>query len=108
MRLSPLDPLINLARCGISLAHFQASRYEEGFEIAKALVDMKPNAHSSGAYIINAIALGLTPEATGEAARLLKSEPALRVPFVYDIFPMRTEEMKAKVATALRKAGVPD
>ena len=108
MRLSPLDPLINIARCGISLAHFQASRYEEGFEIAKALVDMKPNAHSSGAYIINAIALGRTPEATAEAARLLKSEPALRVPFAHDIFPMRTEEMKAKVATALRKAGVPD
>ena len=108
MRLSPLDPLINLARCGISLAHFQASRYEEGFEIAKALVDMKPNAHSSGAYIINAIALGRTPEATAEAARLLKSEPALRVPFAHDIFPMRTEEMNAKVATALRKAGVPD
>ena len=90
------------------LAHFQASRYEEGFEIAKALVDIGPSAHSSSAYIINAIALGRKPEATAVAARLLKSEPAFRVPFARDIFPMRTEEMKAKVATALREAGVPN
>lgn len=30
-----------------------------------------------------------TPEATAEAARLLKSEPAFRVPFAREIFPMR-------------------
>ena len=38
MRLTPWHPLINLARCGISLADFQASRYEERFEIASGSV----------------------------------------------------------------------
>ncbi|MGH6715546.1 MAG: adenylate/guanylate cyclase domain-containing protein, partial [Bradyrhizobium sp.] len=108
VRLSPLDPLINLARCGICFAHFQASRYEEGFEMAKTLIQMEPSAHSAGAYIVNAIALGHIPEATAAAARLLEREPAFRVPFARDIFPMRTDEIKAKVAAALREAGVPD
>jgi adenylate cyclase len=108
IRLSPMDALINLARCGISFAHFQASRYDDGFEIAKTLVQMAPSAHSSGAYIVNAIALGRTPEATAAAARLLKRQPAFRVPFARNIFPMRTEEIKIKIAAALREAGVPD
>jgi adenylate cyclase len=108
MRLSPLDPLTNLARCGIAFACFQASRYEEGFEIAKTLVQMSPNAHSSGAFIVNAVSSGRVREAADEAVRLLEIEPAFRVSVGSDIFPMRSVEMQNKIAEALRKAGVPD
>jgi adenylate cyclase len=108
MRLSPLDPLINVARCGIAFACFQASRHEEGFEIVKKLVQGAPRAHSSGAFIINAISLGRVREASEAAVRLLKIEPAFRVAIARDIFPMRTAEMQDKIANALRDAGVPD
>jgi hypothetical protein len=41
------SPLTNLAHCGIAFACLQASRHEEGFELAKKLVQMAPRVHSS-------------------------------------------------------------
>jgi TolB-like protein/class 3 adenylate cyclase len=108
IRLSPLDPLTSLARCGIAFGCFQASRYEEGFEITKALAQMAPSAHSSGAFIINAVSSGRVREAAHAAARLLEIVPAFRVSVGSDIFPMRSAEMQNKIAEALRAAGVPD
>jgi adenylate cyclase len=106
MRLSPLDPLTDVARIGIAFACFQASRYEEGLEIARTLGD--PSAHSSGAFILNAVGLGRRQEAADTVAKLLKKEPTFRVSVASYIFPMRTTEMRDKIASALREAGVPD
>jgi tetratricopeptide (TPR) repeat protein len=109
MRLSPLDPLGGVAKCGIAFACFQASRYEEKLGIANKLVQTgAPNAHSFCAYIINAVSLGRPREAADVAARLQKDEPGFRVALASVIFPMRSADMQNKIAKALRDAGVPD
>src|SRR5216683_3308255 len=75
IRLSPLDPLRVRAWNGIAFALFSLGRYEEGFLSAKKAIQFLTEAHSMGAYIMNAVRAGHTLEAREAVDRLLSLQP---------------------------------
>src|SRR5260370_11832443 len=66
IRLSPLDQLRILAWNGSSFALFSLGRYEDGCATALKSMQVVKDAHTLGAYIVNAMGAGRTAEA-GEA-----------------------------------------
>ncbi|QPF87983.1 adenylate/guanylate cyclase domain-containing protein [Bradyrhizobium genosp. L] len=108
MRLSPLDPLRISAWIGTSHAFFWLGRYEEGCEAAKRSLRFNTNAHSLGAFIINAIRAGRTDEAHKAIARLLRVHPGFRTSHVSEAFPVRGAALRDQIGVALRDAGLPE
>jgi len=108
IRLSPLDPLRVRAWNGIAFAFFSLSRYEEGFVSANKAIQFLTEAHSMGAYIVNAVRTGHTLEAREAATRLLKLQPDFRASHAQKAFPIRSQETQDRIAAALREAGLPD
>jgi len=107
-RLSPLDPLIVGALYGSAFAYFLASRYEEGLEAATRAVQMAANVLSLAAVVVNAISLGRRVDAADAAAHLLNVDPTFRIGHVDYVFPMRSVDSRARIARALREAGLPE
>jgi adenylate cyclase len=108
MRLSPLDPLTVGALYGSAFAYFLASRYEEGLAAATRAIQMAANVLSLAAFIVNAISLGRSAEATGAAAHLLKIDPTFRVGQVDHVFPARSADARSRIEWALRESGLPE
>jgi adenylate cyclase len=108
MRLSPLDPLTVGALYGSAFAYFLASRYEEGFAAATRAIHMAANVLSLAAFIVNAISLGRSVEATEAAAHLLKVDPTFRIGQVDHVFPARSVDARSRIECALRKSGLPE
>jgi tetratricopeptide (TPR) repeat protein len=108
IKLSPLDPLRVWAWNGSSFAHFGLGNYEKGCTSAIKSLQFLTNAHTLGAYIINAVRAGYSVEAREAVARLLKLQPDFRASHGQEAFPMRLPEVRDRIATALRDAGVPD
>jgi adenylate cyclase len=108
MRLSPLDPLIVGALYGSAFAYFLVSRYEEGLAAATRAIQMAENVLSLAAFIVNAISLGRSIEATDAAAQLLKFDPTFRVGRVDHVFPARSADARSRIERALREAGLPE
>jgi TolB-like protein/class 3 adenylate cyclase len=107
IRLSPLDPLRGSAWNGSSFALFQLGRYQQGCEIAMKSIQIMANAHTLGAYIVNAIGAGLAADAEQAAGQLLKRQPGFRVSHASEAFPIRSAAERDRVASALREAGLP-
>jgi adenylate cyclase len=105
--LSPLDPLRVSAWNGSSFAFFCLGRYEDGCASAKKSIQVVADAHTLGAYIVNAIRAGRTSEAQEAAARLMKSQPDFRVVHAGEAFPTRSPDMRDQMIAALREAGLP-
>jgi TolB-like protein/class 3 adenylate cyclase len=108
IRLSPLDPLRISAWNGTSHGFFSLARYEEGCAAAMKSIQFSANAHSLGAFIINAVRAGRTGEARQAVSRLLKLQPGFRTSHVSEAFPIRWAERRDQIAAALRDAGLPD
>lgn len=108
MRLSPLDPLRISAWIGTSHAYFWLGRFEEGCEAARRSLRFNTNAHSLGAFIINAIRAGRTDEARKAIGRLLRIHPGFRTSHVSEAFPVRGAELRDQIGAALRDAGLPE
>ncbi len=108
MRLSPLDPLRISAWIGTSHAYFWLGRFEEGCEAARRSLRFNTNAHSLGAFIINAIRAGRSDEARKAIGRLLRIHPGFRTSHVSEAFPVRGAELRDQIGAALRDAGLPD
>ncbi len=108
IRLSPLDQLRSSAWNGSSFALFQLGRYQEGCETAMKSIQMMANAHTLGAYIVNAISAGRTADAEQAAGQLLKRQPGFRVLHAQEAFPVRSAAERDRIAAALRQAGLPD
>ena len=108
IRLSPLDPLRGRAWNGISLAHFCLGRHEEGCMSAMKSVQFLADAHNLGAYIANSMAAGRDPEARDAVGQLLNLHPDFRASHAQKVFPFRSREMRDRLTTALRDAGLPD
>jgi TolB-like protein len=108
IRLSPLDPLRVRAWNGIAFALFSLGRYEDGFLSAKKAIQFLAEAHSMGAYIVNAVRAGHALEAREAAARLLKLQPDFRASHSQKAFPIRSQETQGQIAAALRDAGLPE
>jgi tetratricopeptide (TPR) repeat protein len=108
IRLSPLDRLRVSAWIGISFAHFYLRNYEDGWASAMRSVQVVKDAHTLGAYIVNAIRAGRTGEAKEAAAQLLKLQPDFRASHSAEAFPTRILEIRERIIAALREAGVPE
>ena len=108
IRLSPLDPLRISAWNGTSHAFFSLSRYEEGCAVAMKSIQFDVNAHSLGAFIINAVRAGRTEEMQKAVSRLLKIQPGFRTSHVSEAYPVRWADRRDQIAAALHDAGLPD
>lgn len=108
IRLSPLDPLRVSAWIGMAHAYFWLERYEEGCKVARRSLRFNSNAHSLGAFIINAIRAGDAGEARKAIARLLRVHPGFRTSHVSEAFPVRDAALRDKIGAALRDAGLPE
>jgi TolB-like protein/class 3 adenylate cyclase len=107
IRLSPLDQLRSSAWNGSSFALFQLGRYQEGCETAVKSIQMMANAHTLGAYIVNAIGAGRTADAEQAAAQLLKRQPGFRTSHAQEAFPVRSASERDRITSSLRQAGLP-
>jgi TolB-like protein/class 3 adenylate cyclase/Flp pilus assembly protein TadD len=108
IRLSPLDPLRVGAWNGSAFALFSLGRYEEGCAVAAKSVQFAPNAHTLGAFIINAVRAGRNAEARTAVAQLLKLQPDFRSSHSSEAFPVRSTEMRDRMIAAFRDAGLPE
>jgi adenylate cyclase len=106
-QLNPLDPLTIGALYGSAFPQFLASRYEEGFAAATRAIQMAANVLSLAAFIVNAISLGRSAEATSAAAHLLKIDPTFRVGQVDHVSPARSADARSRIERALRESGLP-
>ncbi len=107
IRLSPLDPLRAGAWNGSSFAFFCLGRYEDGCVSATKSIQVVADAHTLGAYIVNAIRAGRTTEAQQAAARLLRAQPDFRATHAVEAFPTRSSDLRNQIIAALREAGLP-
>jgi TolB-like protein/class 3 adenylate cyclase/Tfp pilus assembly protein PilF len=108
LRLSPLDPLRGRAWNGISFAFFFLHRYEEGMALATKAIQIIPDVMSLAAYIANAVPAGRATEARTAVAQLLAIQPDFRVSDAEDAFPVRLLDIRQRIATSLRIAGIPE
>ncbi len=108
IRLSPLDQLRILAWNGSSFALFSLGRYEDGCATALKSMQVVKDAHTLGAYIVNAMGAGRTAEAGEAVAQLLKLQPGFRASHVQEAFPVRSQDERDRMTSALREAGLPD
>jgi TolB-like protein/class 3 adenylate cyclase len=107
IRLSPLDQLRSSAWNGSSFALYQLGRYQEGCETAMKSIQMMANAHTLGAYIVNAVGAGRTADAEQAAGQLLKRQPGFRASHAQEAFPIRSAAERDRMTSALRQAGLP-
>jgi adenylate cyclase len=108
VRLSPLDRLRTSAWNGSSFGLYQLGRYDEGCAVAMKSLQLARNAHTMGAFAVNAMGAGRTAEASQMVAELLKLQPGFRTSHVREAFPVRDLGEREKMVAAFRAAGLPD
>lgn len=84
IRLSPLDRLRARAWNGSSFALYQLGCYEEGCAVAMKSIQIARDAHTLGAFVVNAIRAGRTADARDMVAQLLKLQPGFRASHVQE------------------------
>ena len=107
IRLSPLDELRLGAWNGTSFAHFSLERYDEGCAVAARALQFSKTAHTWSAFIVNAVGAGRIREAEEAVAALLATRPGFSVSHARDAFPVRSPDMRDRLAAALQEAGLP-
>jgi TolB-like protein/class 3 adenylate cyclase len=106
MRLSPLDFAFHAMETGIASAHLRAGRYDEASLWAeKALRDQPNSADAAQVLAVSRAAAGDLEKAKGAMKRVLEIAPGRRISTVVEMAP---PERKARIADALRKAGMPE
>jgi TolB-like protein/class 3 adenylate cyclase/Tfp pilus assembly protein PilF len=108
MRLSPLDPNRPFFVAGIAHCRWFQGRFEEGRELAREAIQIRPHIQPFASYIANSVGLGDLPEAREAARRLLEFDPSFRVSGAAAIFLIRSAEYREKFLSALRTAGLPE
>jgi TolB-like protein/class 3 adenylate cyclase/Tfp pilus assembly protein PilF len=108
IRLSPLDPLKVWASSGIAWALWFQGRYEEGRAQAMKVMQVFRQVQSLGAYIVNSVGAGQTAEARSAAQELLKLDPGFCIRHALDVFPIQQAELREKLASTFRDAGLPE
>jgi TolB-like protein/class 3 adenylate cyclase len=108
IRLSPLDGLRVSAWNGSSFALHQLHRYEEGCAVAMKSIQVVKDAHTLGAYAVNAVRGGQVAEAREAVAQLQKLQPGFRASHARDAFPIRSLDERERIVSALREAGLPE
>ncbi len=108
IRLSPLDRLKISAWNGISFAHFLLGQYEQGWVAAVQSIQGVRDAHTMGAYIVNAVRAGRVDVANKAVEALLQSQPHFRASHSMQAFPVRSPAIRDQILAALIEAGAPD
>jgi adenylate cyclase len=106
-RISPLDPQRHISWCGIAWACFLQDRYDEGCEWAIRSQQKGDTVIILSGLIVNAVRAGRQAEARDGVKRLMTFAPDFRVSHASRVFPL-TPEPSAKIAEALKLAGVPE
>jgi len=109
IRLSPYDPHLFNTQTATAYAHFIAGRYTESLSWAEMAIREQRN-HVLALRILSAsCAMAGRPEQARKVlARLLELDPALRISNLHHLYPFRRPEDFAKLAEALRRAGLPE
>jgi TolB-like protein len=108
-RMSPLDPLMPVARSGRALAHFFAGRYDEATSQAERVLREDLNFHTALRVSAASHALaGRLAQGRDALARLRKVDPNLRLSNLKDLTPLRRPEDAVRYADGMRIAGLPD
>jgi tetratricopeptide (TPR) repeat protein len=109
MRLSPLDPVLQLFLGGTALGHFFTGRYDEAVLWAGKAVRQEPTYLSAVRALAASNALAGRLEAAQIAVALLRQvDPALRISNLKDVAPLRRPEDLARYEEGLRRAGLPE
>ena len=109
MRLSPQDPHVVSMQSATANAHFVAGRYDEALRWAEMAFQSQPNARTPMVVAVAAAELAGDPDRARRAMlRLMQVEPDLRVSNLGDKFPFQRAEDFARIAAALRRAGLPE
>lgn len=108
LRLSPLDPLKVPAWSGIAWALWAQGRYEEGRALAMKGMHEVTNVQSICAYIVNSIGTRHVTEARAAVPELLKLDLGFCITYALDVLPFRPPEIREKVASSFREAGLPE
>jgi TolB-like protein/class 3 adenylate cyclase/Tfp pilus assembly protein PilF len=108
IRLSPLDQLRISAWNGTSFAFFSLGRFEDGCASAMKSIQVFKDAHSLGAYVVNAVRAGHAAKASEAVAQMLKLQPDFRASHAAEAFPVRSSELRDQMSAAFREAGLPD
>jgi tetratricopeptide (TPR) repeat protein len=108
LRLDPLDPARHLVQEGMAYAHIRAQRYEEAIGWAERALQTHPKAaNAARALAIGKALTGQLDEARSAIKRLLEINPAARLANLPMLLYVPAE-FQARVADALREAGMPD
>jgi TolB-like protein/Flp pilus assembly protein TadD len=109
LRLSPLDPRINMAQTGLAYAHFFAGRNEDASTWAATAVRQQQN-YLTAQFILAACHAmsGRIEEAREVCARAMQLNPAQRISRIKDRTPFRRGQDIERLAQACRIAGMPE
>jgi TolB-like protein/tetratricopeptide (TPR) repeat protein len=109
MRLSPLDPLVYVAKTGIALAHLFGGSYDEALSWAeKALLENSNYPPALRVFAASNALAGRLEDARKAMSRLREIDPTLRVSDLGDLIPLRRPVDVGRYAEGLRKAGLPE
>jgi adenylate cyclase len=110
MRLSPVDPFLQMMKVAIAHAQFFAGRFEEAAAWSNAALLEHPDSHAGLRMAAASHAMaGRSAEAGKAMARLRQIDPALRVSNLREtLAPYRDQAPVTLYEDALRKAGLPE
>jgi TolB-like protein/tetratricopeptide (TPR) repeat protein len=109
MRLSPLDPLIFSMQSAMAAAQFFVGRYDEASSLSALALHEQPNYLPAARFYAASTALaGRLEEARNGIARVLQLDPSLRISSLNEHTPVRRPQDIARLAEAMRKAGLPE
>jgi len=108
-RMSPLDPLMPVARSTSAFALVSNGSYADALLEAEQALQMSPNLHVALRAFALANALsGKLERAQKAMARLRQIDPALCIRSLKELTPLRRPEDMSRYAEGLRTAGLPD
>jgi adenylate cyclase len=109
MRLSPLDPLLDIMQAETAHAHFFAGRYDMASSWAGMAIRHPLQSHNSLRIAVASNALaGRLEQARKILTPLRELDPALRVSNLRDRLGPYRPEYVARLEEGLRKAGLPE
>ena len=109
IRLSPLDPLLNLAQGAISFAHFVAGRYDDAVAWGHKAVRERPNFAPMNRLLAASLSMaGKLDESRKVMAQVRRLDPKFRMADVAGTTPLRRSEDLARYVRGLGLAGLPD
>lgn len=109
MRLSPFDPFIFACYHGIGMSHFTEGRYEDAALWIEKGIRERPNLVWQYRTFAAALAqLGRIDEARAAADLLMQHYPHLSISEFIAAVPRKGDDVLARLADGLRKAGVPE